>query len=32
VTIALLERECRASFSYEARPNEQVVISGVTCQ
>jgi len=32
VTIAMVDRECRASFNYEARPNEQVVISGVTCQ
>ncbi len=32
VTIAMVDRECHASFAYEARPNEQVVISGVTCQ
>jgi outer membrane usher protein len=32
VTIALVDRECHASFGYEARPNEQVLISGVTCQ
>jgi outer membrane usher protein len=32
VTIAMVDRECSASFGYEARPNEQVVISGVTCQ
>jgi outer membrane usher protein len=32
VTVATLDRECRASFPYEARPNEQVVISPVTCQ
>jgi len=32
VTITMVDRECRASFNYEARPNEQVVISGVTCQ
>jgi outer membrane usher protein len=32
VTITLLDRECRASFPYEAHPNEQVVISPVTCQ
>jgi outer membrane usher protein len=32
VTIAMVDRECRASFYYEARANEQVVISGVTCQ
>jgi outer membrane usher protein len=32
VTIAMVDRECRASFNYEARANEQVVISGVTCQ
>jgi outer membrane usher protein len=32
VTITLLDRECRASFPYEARPNEQVVISPVICQ
>jgi outer membrane usher protein len=32
VTIAMVDRECHASFGYEARPNEQVVISGVTCQ
>jgi len=31
-TITMVDRECRASFAYEARPNEQVVISGVTCQ
>jgi len=32
VTVTLLDRECRASFPYEARPNEQVVISPVICQ
>lgn len=32
VTIAMVDRECRASFNYEARANEQVLISGVTCQ
>ena len=32
VTITMVDRECRASFGYEARPNEQVVISGVTCK
>lgn len=32
VTIAMVDRECSASFAYEARPNEQVVISDVTCQ
>ena len=32
VTVATLDRECRASFPYEARPNEQVVISSVICQ
>jgi outer membrane usher protein len=32
VTIAMVDRECSASFGYEARPNEQVVISDVTCQ
>jgi outer membrane usher protein len=32
VTVAMVDRECHASFNYEARPNEQVVISGVTCQ
>lgn len=32
VTITMVDRECRASFNYEARPNEQVVISGVACQ
>ncbi|MEA3088679.1 MAG: outer rane usher protein [Caballeronia sp.] len=32
VTVTMVDRECRASFNYEARPNEQVVISGVTCQ
>jgi outer membrane usher protein len=32
VTITLLDRECRASFPYEARANEQVVISPVICQ
>ena len=32
VTIAMVDRECHASFAYEARPNEQVVVSGVTCQ
>ena len=32
VTIAMVDRECRASFGYEARPDEQVVISDVTCQ
>jgi outer membrane usher protein len=32
VTITLLDRECRASFPYEARPDEQVVISPVICQ
>src|SRR5439155_4069328 len=26
VAIAMVDRECRASFPYEARPNEQVVI------
>jgi outer membrane usher protein len=31
-TITMVDRECHASFGYEARPNEQVVISGVTCQ
>jgi outer membrane usher protein len=31
-TVTLLDRECRASFPYEARPNEQVVISPVICQ
>jgi outer membrane usher protein len=31
-TIAMVDRECHASFGYEARPNEQVVISDVTCQ
>jgi outer membrane usher protein len=30
--VTLLDRECRASFPYEARPNEQVVISPVICQ
>jgi outer membrane usher protein len=30
--IAMADRECRASFAYEARPNEQVLISSVTCQ
>ena len=32
VTVAMVDRECSASFGYEARPNEQVVISDVTCQ
>lgn len=32
VTIAMVDRECRASFAYEPHPNEQVIISGVTCQ
>jgi outer membrane usher protein len=32
VTITLVDRECHASFPYEARPNEQVVISSVICQ
>jgi len=32
LTVALADRECRASFPYEARPNEQVVISPVICQ
>ena len=32
VTITMVDRECRASFNYEARPNEQVEISGVTCK
>jgi outer membrane usher protein len=32
VTIALVDRQCQASFGYEAHPNEQVVISDVTCQ
>jgi outer membrane usher protein len=32
VTITMVDRECRASFNYEARPNEQVMISGVACQ
>jgi outer membrane usher protein len=31
VTIAMIDRECRASFGYQARPDEQVVISDVTC-
>jgi outer membrane usher protein len=31
VAIAMVDHECRASFAYEARPNEQVVIPGVTC-
>jgi outer membrane usher protein len=32
VTIAMVDRECHAEFGYEARPNAQVVISGVTCR
>ena len=32
VTVTTLDRECRASFPYEARPNEQVVINSVICQ
>jgi outer membrane usher protein len=32
VTIVTVDRECHASFPYEARPNEQVVISPVICQ
>jgi len=32
VTITLLDSQCRASFPYEARPNEQVTISPVICQ
>jgi len=32
VTVTMVDRECHASFNYEARPNEQVVVSGVTCQ
>ena len=32
ITIAMVDRECSASFAYEARPNEQVIVPGVTCQ
>ncbi|HEX4555601.1 MAG TPA: fimbria/pilus outer membrane usher protein [Xanthobacteraceae bacterium] len=32
VTVTLLDSQCRASFPYEARPDEQVVISPVICQ
>jgi outer membrane usher protein len=32
VTITMVDRECHASFNYAAHPNEQVVVSGVTCQ
>ena len=32
VTITMVDRECHASFGYQAHPNEQVVISGVACQ
>jgi outer membrane usher protein len=31
-TITLMNGECHATFAYEARPNEQVVISPVVCQ
>jgi outer membrane usher protein len=31
-TIAMLSGECRASFAYTPRPNEQVVISPVVCR
>lgn len=32
VTVQTLDRECRASFDYAPRPNEQVVISPVICR
>jgi outer membrane usher protein len=32
VTITLLDRECHASFPYEAHENEQVLIPSVICQ
>jgi len=32
VTITMVDRQCAASFNYEAHPNEQVMIPGVTCQ
>jgi outer membrane usher protein len=32
VTITMVDRQCAASFGYEAHPNEQVIIPGVTCQ
>jgi outer membrane usher protein len=32
VTVATMDRECRASFHYDPRPNEQVVISPVICR
>ena len=32
VTVAMVDRECRASFHYDPRPNEQVVISPVICR
>ena len=32
VTVAMTDRECRASFHYDPRPNEQVVISPVICR
>ena len=32
VTVAMVDRECRASFHYDPRPNEQVVISAVMCR
>ena len=32
VTVTMVDRECHAAFNYEARPNEQVLISGVTCE
>lgn len=31
-TITMVDRECRATFGYEERPDEQVVISDVICQ
>ena len=32
ITVTLADRECRASFPFTARPNEQVVISQVICR
>lgn len=32
VTVATVDGECRASFHYDPRPNEQVVISPVICR
>jgi outer membrane usher protein len=31
-TITLVNGQCQATFAYEPRPNEQVVISPVVCK